>query len=187
MNLPLSSIRKLWPILMQLRGLAGSWYMLMVLPWTCSMYYWIYSSLQHPNIIISISIAMWVKLSCPSGSEVWLQEKPGEVGGISFSRLLYVLIDFHEILEISCRRKITCIGMGVAGQRVMTEAKLQGGTLETPLRIHPHWRNSIMGAESALESELMLILGLVLRLVYDTWIACMSHGKKKGNICKLEI
>lgn len=65
-------------------------------------------------------------------------------------------------------------------QGTVTEAKLQGGVLETPVSIHSNRRKQHVEADSAIGTALTLVLGLALRLAHDTLAAYMNHWKKRA-------
>lgn len=88
------------------------------------------------------------------------------------------MTDFLGTLEISCRRAITGIGMGLLGRRVPTKAILCGGMImKTSHSERRKWWEEV---HSTVASALQLVWGLILRLVYNTLIVSMnSEGKEQ--------
>ena len=71
--------------------------------------------------------------------------------------------------------------MHLAVVRLTREAKLQGGSLETPVSIYSNRRKQHDETDYTIWPTLVLLLGLTLIVVHDILTAYMSHwGEGKG-------
>lgn len=125
------------------------------------LYFLLISTPEHYNFHVSSVLPSWIWGANTSDRRSWVTFLP-------LGCYIYILTDFQESLEVSCRRKITFELEWTWQGEGLPRTQASGRDSGDPSEYHSSRRKQHEEADSALETALMLILGLAGMWAHNT-------------------